>query len=55
MGKRSLASNMPSGDHPKVRDLNEKVLEARGSENILLEAKAMAAKSRKGQFAPPLF
>ena len=41
-----------SGDHPKVRDLNEKVLEARGSENILLEAKAMAAKSRKGQFAP---
>jgi len=41
-----------SKDHPKVRDLNEKVLEARGSENILLEAKAMAAKSRKGQFAP---
>ena len=39
-------------NHPKVRDLNEKVIEARGSENILLEAKAMAAKSRKGQFAP---
>lgn len=42
-----------SGDsHPKVRDLNEKVIEARGSENILIEAKALAAKTRKGQFAP---
>ena len=39
-------------NHPKVRDLNEKVIEARGSENVLLEAKAMAAKTRKGQFAP---
>ena len=39
-------------NHPKVRDLNEKVIAARGSENVLLEAKAMAAKTRKGQFAP---
>ena len=38
--------------HPLVRDLNEKVLEARGSENVLVEAQAMAAKTRKGQFAP---
>ena len=38
--------------HPKVRDLNEKVIEARGSDNILVEAKALAAKTRKGQFAP---
>ena len=39
-------------EHPKVRDKNEKVLEARGSENVLAEAKALAAKIRKGQFAP---
>ena len=38
--------------HPKVRDLNEKVIEARGSDNVLIEAKALAAKTRKGQFAP---
>ena len=38
--------------HPKVRDLNEKVIDARGNDNILLEAQAMAAKTRKGQFAP---
>mgnify|MGYP001382012306 FL=1 len=38
--------------HPKVRDFNEKVIDARGSDNILLEAQAMAAKTRKGQFAP---
>ena len=38
--------------HPMVRDLNDKVIEARGSENVLVEAKALAAKSRKGQFAP---
>ena len=38
--------------HPKVRDFNEKVINARGSDNILLEAQAMAAKTRKGQFAP---
>ena len=39
-------------NHPKVRDLNEKVIEARGSDNVLIEAKALAAKTRKGQFAP---
>ena len=39
-------------NHPKVRDMNEKVIEARGNEKVLLEAQAMAAKGRKGQFAP---
>ena len=39
-------------NHPKVRDLNEKMIEARGSENVLVEAQALAAKARKGQFAP---
>jgi len=41
-----------SSNHPKVRDLNEKMIEARGSENVLVEAQALAAKARKGQFAP---
>ena len=35
-----------------MRDLNEKVLAARGDENIISEARALAAKTRKGQFAP---
>jgi len=39
-------------NHPRVRDKNEKMLEARGNENVLLEAQGMAAKARKGQFAP---
>jgi 3-hydroxyacyl-CoA dehydrogenase len=39
-------------NHPKVRDMNEKVIKARGDEKVLLEAQAMAAKGRKGQFAP---
>jgi 3-hydroxyacyl-CoA dehydrogenase len=39
-------------NHPKVRDLNEKMIEARGSENVLVEAQALVAKARKGQFAP---
>jgi 3-hydroxyacyl-CoA dehydrogenase len=39
-------------NHPKVRDLNEKMIEARGSENVLVEAQALAAKARKSQFAP---
>jgi 3-hydroxyacyl-CoA dehydrogenase len=39
-------------NHPKVRDLNEKMIEARKSENVLVEAQALAAKARKGQFAP---
>ncbi len=38
--------------HPKVRDFNEKMVEARGNDKVLLEAQAMAAKGRKGQFAP---
>ena len=38
--------------HPKVRDNNEKMIEARGNENVMLEAQAIAAKARKGQFAP---
>ena len=38
--------------HPKVRDKNEKMIEARGNENVMLEAQAIAAKARKGQFAP---
>ena len=38
--------------HPKVRDLNEKMIEARGDDKVMLEAQAMAAKGRKGQFAP---
>ena len=41
-----------SENHPKVRDMNEKVIEARGDDKVLLEAQAMAAKGRKGQFAP---
>ena len=39
-------------NHPKVRDMNEKVIEARGDDKVLLAAQAMAAKGRKGQFAP---
>jgi len=41
-----------TNEHPKVRDLNEKLVEARGNENVMAEAKALASKSRKGQFAP---
>ena len=47
-----LQEKIGSNDHPKVRDKNEKVLEARGDENVLAEAKALAAKTRRGQFAP---
>ena len=39
-------------EHPKVRGLNEKLVEARGNDNVMAEAKALASKSRKGQFAP---
>ena len=38
--------------HPKVRDRNEKVIEARGDDNVLSEARALASKTRRGQFAP---
>ena len=47
-----LQEKIGSETHPKVRDKNEKVLEARGDENVLAEAKALAAKTRRGQFAP---
>ena len=47
-----LQEKIGSNDHPKVRDKNEKVLKARGDENVLAEAKALAAKTRRGQFAP---
>ena len=39
-------------EHPKVRDLKSKMIEARGDDKVLLEAQAMASKGRKGQFAP---
>ena len=39
-------------NHPKVRDFNDKMIEARGNDKVLLEAQAIAAKGRKGQFAP---
>jgi len=49
-----FVKNIASGTdpHPKVRDKNEKMLEARGNDNAMDEAQAMAAKARKGQFAP---
>ena len=47
-----LKEKIGAETHPKVRDKNEKVIEARGDENILAEAKALAAKTRRGQFAP---
>ena len=47
---KDIASKTDS--HPKVRDKNEKMLEARGNDNVMVEAQAMAAKGRKGQFAP---
>ena len=47
---KNIASG--TGPHPKVRDKNEKMLEARGNDNVMIEAQAMAAKARKGQFAP---
>ncbi|MDA7786339.1 3-hydroxyacyl-CoA dehydrogenase NAD-binding domain-containing protein [Gammaproteobacteria bacterium] len=50
--KFALNKANSSESHPKVRDLNDKVIEARGSDNVLIEAKALAAKTRKGQYAP---
>ena len=47
-----LQEKIGTETHPKVRDKNEKVIEARGDDNILAEAKALAAKTRRGQFAP---
>ncbi len=47
---KKMADNKES--HPKVRDKNDKVIEVRGNESILLEAQAIASKGRKGQFAP---
>ena len=39
-------------NHPKVREKNEKMIKARGDDKVLVEAQALAAKTRKGQFAP---
>ena len=47
-----LQEKINLSEHPKVRDKNEKLLEARGAENVLSEAKALASKTRRGQFAP---
>ena len=47
---KNIASE--TNTYPKVRDKNEKMLEARGNDNVMVEAQAMASKSRKGQFAP---
>ncbi len=47
---KKMADNKEN--HPKVRDKNDKVIEARGNESLLLEAQAIASKGRKGQFAP---
>ena len=47
-----LQEKIGSEEHPKVREKNEKGLEARGDDNVLAEAKALAAKTRRGQFAP---
>jgi len=47
-----LQEKIGLNEHPKVRDQNEKLLEARGTENVLAEAKALASKTRRGQFAP---
>jgi 3-hydroxyacyl-CoA dehydrogenase len=47
-----LQDKISLDSHPKVRDKNEKVIEARGDDNVLAEARALAAKMRRGQFAP---
>ena len=47
-----LQDKIGLNSHPKVRDKNEKIIEARGNINVLTEARALAAKTRKGQFAP---
>jgi 3-hydroxyacyl-CoA dehydrogenase len=38
--------------HPKIRDINTKIIDDRSKPNIIAEARAFAAKIRKGQFAP---
>ena len=47
-----LQDKIGLNSHPKVRDKNEKIIKARGDINVLTEARALAAKTRKGQFAP---
>ena len=47
---KEMAKN--ENKHPRVRDKNEKMLDARGDDKVLIEAQAMAARARKGQFAP---
>ena len=50
--KFAIEKSKTTENHPKVRDFNDKMIEARGNDKVLLEAQAMAAKGRKGQFAP---
>ncbi len=38
--------------HPMVRNFNDKILEARQSDQVFQEARAFAAQKRTGQFAP---
>ena len=47
-----LQEKIGQSEHPKVRDKNEKLIEARGADNVLAEARALASKTRRGQFAP---
>ena len=41
-----------SNEHPLVRHLNDKIIDSRGDDNVLTEARSLVAKTRKGQFAP---
>jgi 3-hydroxyacyl-CoA dehydrogenase len=47
-----LQDKIGLSEHPKIRDKNEKLLEAKGADNALSEARALASKTRRGQFAP---
>ena len=47
-----LQDKISLDEHPKVRDRNDKLIEARCDDNVLAEARALAAKTRRGQFAP---
>ena len=41
-----------NSSHPKIRDANEMLVEARGNSEIIDKAKSYVAKARRGQFAP---
>ena len=41
-----------NSSHPKIRDANEMLIEARGNSEIIDKAKSYVAKARRGQFAP---